>query len=39
MEWAFQELAHADMMETIERFEAPGQHDLVGVYDRSAMKM
>lgn len=34
MEWPFQDLAYADMMETIERFETHDQRDLVGVYDQ-----
>jgi len=34
MEWPFQDLAYADMMETIERFETHDQSDLVGVYDQ-----
>ena len=34
MEWPFQDLAYADMMETIDRFETHDQRDLVGVYDQ-----
>ena len=34
MEWPFQDLAYADMMETVDRFETHDQRDLVGVYDQ-----
>jgi hypothetical protein len=34
MEWPFQDLAYADMMGTIERFETHDQRDLVSVYDQ-----
>lgn len=33
MDWPFGDLAYADMMQIVDRFETGGQRDLVGVYD------
>jgi len=32
MEWPFRDLAYADMMETVDRFDTGDERDLVGVY-------
>ena len=34
MEWPFGDIAYADMMEAIDRFDTNDQRDLVGVYER-----
>ena len=34
MEWPFQDLAYADMMETVDRFDTGDERDLVGVYEQ-----
>jgi len=34
MEWPFRDVAYADMMETIDRFDTNDQRDLVGVYEQ-----
>lgn len=33
MDWPFGDLAYADMMELVDRFDTQDQRDLVGVYD------
>lgn len=32
MDWPFRDVAYADMMQIVDRFDTNGQHDLVGVY-------
>jgi len=34
MEWPFRDLAYADMMETVDRFDTGDERDLVGVYEQ-----
>ena len=34
MQWPFGDIAYADMMETMDRFDTNDQRDLVGVYDQ-----
>ena len=34
MQWPFVDIAYADMMETMDRFDTNDQRDLVGVYDQ-----
>jgi hypothetical protein len=33
MDWPFRDVAYADMMQIVDRFDTNGQRDLVGVYD------
>lgn len=33
IEWTFDDVAYADMMEAVQRFDTNDVHDLVGVYD------
>ena len=33
MDWPFRDVAYADMMQIVDRFDTNDQHDLVGVYD------
>ena len=34
MGWPFQDLAYADMMETVDQFDTGDERDLVGVYEQ-----